>query len=277
MSRRTRRAVKKYGLTALCITLILFAVILVAIAVRALGDKGDETMGNTDTDTQSQTSVSNTDPVTDTESNITSSEPEPDPEPKFDFTAWNLILLNPDNKMPEGQTPELKKFSFNGTSGRVDVRVYDAFEAMFSAAKEDGVTLTVRSAYRPVDEQTLYFNNKVQEYKDKGYSDDEAYKKAATIIAVPGTSEHHSGLAMDILTPSYNRLNEGFEKTEAAQWLFEHCADYGFILRYPKDKTDVTEIIYEPWHYRYVGVEAAKIITEEGLCFEEFVAKYGAE
>ncbi len=295
MSRKAKKMVRKYGLSALLVTVILLLILLVAVAIRSLGGSTGDTVQNTDTAPSThfqQGSVTNTAPETDgsqttdsvpaTDSADTDSESEknsasdkPLPEEELDFSAWNLILLNPDNALPEGFEPDLKKFSFNGTSGYVDARTYDAFHAMFSAAKEDGITLTVRSAYRSVSTQTVNFNNKVQEYKNKGYSDEKAFATAATIIAVPGTSEHHTGLAMDILTPSYNRLNEGFAQTDAAKWLFAHCAEYGFILRYPEDKTDITKIIYEPWHYRYVGVTAAKIITEEGICYEEFVAKYG--
>ncbi len=296
MSRKARRAVKKYGLTLLSILILLLVTVCIIGAVRHFGG-GDERVENTDTSGQNtvtdtvvntdtettagtQSTPTDTQPSTQTDSHISIStggetSDKTNVPTTFDFSAWNLILLNPENKLPEDFQTNLKKFSYNGTSGYVDARCHDAFEAMFAAAKKDGITLTVRSAYRNITTQTTNFNNKVQEYKDMGYSDEDAYATAATIIAVPGTSEHHTGLAMDILTPSYTRLNEGFEKTEAAQWLFEHCAEYGFILRYPKDKTEITQIIYEPWHYRYVGKEAAQIIMNEGICYEEFVAKYG--
>ena len=115
------------------------------------------------------------------------------------------------------------------------------------------------------------FNRKINQYKAKGYDDNEAYNIAKTIVAIPGTSEHNLGLAADIVTPSYQTLDEGFAQTEAFRWLSENAADYGFILRYPKGKGDITGIIYEPWHYRYVGQAAAKVITEQGICLEEYL------
>ena len=100
---------------------------------------------------------------------------------------------------------------------------------------------------------------------------DQAAEKAKTINAYPGTSEHELGLAADIVTPSYQSLDSGYDQTDAFKWLVEHCADYGFILRYPKEKQDITKIIYEPWHYRYVGQEDAKIIMESGVTLEEYL------
>ena len=91
------------------------------------------------------------------------------------------------------------------------------------------------------------------------------------VIAVPGTSEHHTGLALDIVTPTYQVLDDGYATTDAFKWLYENCADYGFILRYPENTTHITGIIYEPWHYRYVGVEVAKYITENNITFEEYI------
>ena len=197
------------------------------------------------------------------------------PDGSFDFSSWNLILLNPDNPLPENYKVQLKTINLNGKSRQVDVRCADAFVAMVTAAKNDGITLYLRSTYRGIQLQTDSFNARVQQYINQGYSREDAIAKTATIIAVPGTSEHHSGLAADITTPSYDRLDSGFENTDAFRWLKEHCAEYGFILRYPKEKTDITKIIYEPWHYRYVGKQAAQIIMSEGICYEEFVAKYG--
>lgn len=235
--------------------------------------KTDKTDSKTDTDESSTSSTTNegsgnTSDRTESHSGGSFSEP-------FDFSAWNLILLNPDNPLPEDFKVQLKTITLNGKSRQVDARCADAFVEMVTAAKNDGITLYLRSTYRGIQLQTDSFNAKVQEYIRKGYSKEEATAKTATIIAVPGTSEHHSGLAADITTPSYDRLDSGFENTDAFRWLREHCAEYGFILRYPSDKTEITKIIYEPWHYRYVGKQAAQIIMSEGICYEEFVERYG--
>ncbi|MBO5213604.1 MAG: M15 family metallopeptidase [Clostridia bacterium] len=239
----------------------------------------------TDTDTESDDPSTNT--YTDTDTNSDSSDHSDyntdDPTPginddgSFDFTAWNMILVNPDNPIPDDYPLKLSWVSLNGKDRQVNSLCAQAFRDMVNAAKEDGVILLLRSTYRGIELQTEGFNNKVQEYINQGYSKEKATEIAATVVAVPGTSEHHTGLAADITTPSFDRLNKDFDKTEAYQWLITHCAEYGFILRYPEDKTEITKIIYEPWHYRYVGKEAAQIIMSEGICYEEFVEKYGKQ
>lgn len=187
-----------------------------------------------------------------------------------DVSAWNMILCNPTHALPDGYFDNLELTSIYG-GYKVDSRIYYNVKAMFLAAKLDGITLSMISAYRDIDLQTRNFNNKMNYYINQGWDKDKAYAKTATIIAVPGTSEHHTGLALDILTPSYTSLTADFDKTAAYKWLEEHCTEFGFILRYAKDKTDVTKIIYEPWHYRFVGIENAKKITASGLSYEEYL------
>lgn len=194
----------------------------------------------------------------------------------FAKDQWYMLLANPDNALPEGYTFEQAKVKSAGRDWIVDARCAEDLKAMLAAAKADGVSLILCSAYRTIEKQTTNFNNKMKEYLNKGYSEEEARKVTATIIAVPGTSEHHTGMAVDIVTPSYQNLNAGFDKTEAYKWLEANCAEFGFVLRYRKDKTEITKIIYEPWHYRYVGKEAATIMMEEKISFEEFLDKYGA-
>ena len=184
------------------------------------------------------------------------------------FDSWKLVLASEKSPLPEGFSVEVSKLP-NGKE--FDSRAIDDLEAMLKAAKADGVNLTVVSAYRSYDYQVGLFNRKVNQYKATGYNDTDAYNIAKTIVALPGTSEHNLGLAADIVTPSYMTLDDGFENTNAFAWLSTHCAEYGFILRYPKDKGDITGIIYEPWHYRYVGHSAAKEIMEKGICLEEYL------
>ena len=187
---------------------------------------------------------------------------------QLSFDSWKLVLANEKNPLPEGFSVEVSKLP-NGKE--FDSRAIGELKAMLAAAKADGVSLTVVSSYRSYDYQVGLFNRKVNQYKAKGYNDTDAYNIAKTIVALPGTSEHNLGLAADIVTPSYMTLDEGFEKTEAFAWLSTHCAEYGFILRYPNGKGDITGIIYEPWHYRYVGQAAAKQIMEQGICLEEYL------
>ena len=193
----------------------------------------------------------------------------------FAKDQWYMLLANPDNALPEDYTFEQAKIQSAGRDWIVDARCAEDLKAMIAAAKADGVSLILCSAYRTIERQTTNFNNKMQEYIKKGYSEEEARAVTATIIAVPGTSEHHTGMAVDIVTPSYQNLNAGFDKTAAYKWLEANCAEFGFVLRYREDKTEITKIIYEPWHYRYVGKEAATIMMEEKISFEEFLEKYG--
>ena len=158
---------------------------------------------------------------------------------------------------------------------KFDVRAADALRAMLDAAAADGYPLAIVSAYRTVDRSRVLYTNKVAELVGQGMSQAEAEEEAAKWIAPPGTSEHHTGLAVDVVSSDYyyyySDLEQDFETFEEFQWLITHCADYGFVLRYPKDKEDVTNIVYEPWHYRYVGVENAKRMMAENLCLEEYV------
>jgi D-alanyl-D-alanine carboxypeptidase len=142
---------------------------------------------------------------------------------------------------------------------------------MMADARAQGIELIVCSAYRDVAYQTTLFNNKVSELMQSGLTQQEAEAKAGTIVAVPGTSEHNSGLAVDLVTPAYQVLDEGYAETDAAKWLAAHTPEYGFILRYPKGMEAITGIIFEPWHYRYVGREYAREITDSGLCLEQWI------
>ena len=109
----------------------------------------------------------------------------------------------------------------------------------------------------------------------EGNDQQAAEDEAATVVARPGCSEHNTGLAVDVECADFADLDEGFRDTFAYEWLMEHCAEYGFILRFPQDKEDITGVIYEPWHYRYVGVEAATEIMSRGLCLEEYLEEKG--
>ena len=132
----------------------------------------------------------------------------------------------------------------------------------------------VTSAYRSYDRQCEVFNATMQDWISQGYTPLSAYDETKKSVAVPGTSEHATGLAVDIMSTEYSELDDKQGDTEEQKWLMEHCYEYGFILRFPKDKSDVTGIVYEPWHYRYVGADAAKAIQEKGITLEEYV---GAE
>lgn len=182
---------------------------------------------------------------------------------------WRLILVNKQNPIPDGYDVEL--VSYNGSKNQVDKRIVDDLDAMIKAAGEDGISLYICSAYRSYERQTTLFSNKISSCLRGSESYFKAYSKAAMSVAPPGTSEHQLGMALDIVTGSYTSLNSGFGDTPAGEWLAENAADYGFILRYPKGKEDITGIIYEPWHYRYVGRKYSKEISDLGITLEEYV------
>lgn len=197
---------------------------------------------------------------------------EPSPRlPSIDEAPWYLTLANGAHPLPADWEIDTTTL----TSGReVDSRIFDALTAMLNDCKAQGLSPIVCSAYRTVSRQQELFDEKCSELMADGLSYSEAKSAAATIVAIPGTSEHNLGLSVDICSMDYQLLDDAQADTAEQKWLMEHCVEYGFILRYPKGKEELTGIIWEPWHYRYVGVEAAKAITESGLCLEEYLALF---
>lgn len=194
--------------------------------------------------------------------------------PEFAADDWRLILANLQHSVPSDY--EVPLGNVNTLKGMLycDARIVDDWLAMQKAAGKDGVSLVICSPYRDLQYQKKLFNQQIRYYMGIGASYMEAYQRTSDAIAVPNTSEHQMGLAFDIVTPAYTSLDEGFADTAAGKWLAENSCDYGFILRYPKGKEFITGIEYEPWHFRYVGVEAAKLITKEGITLEEFWEEY---
>ena len=178
---------------------------------------------------------------------------------------WNLILVNKNHKIPYNYSPELIELS-NGE--KVDARIYPDLQKMFDDARAAGLQLFVRDGYRTGDEQKAIMNDKIAAYETEGYSKKEAKALAKTYVAEPGTSEQELGLSVDI-----NSESSGASQDAVYEWLDENAYKYGFIKRYPADKTDITGIDNEPWHYRYVGYEAAKEMKEQNLCLEEYLKK----
>lgn len=187
-----------------------------------------------------------------------------------DGTPWNMTLVNAENPMQEGYVPELAEVE-NGYS--VDARIAEDLNAMLAAARADGCQPQICSAYRSVEKQVQVFNDTVNSWISQGSSFWDAYQRTTQEVALPGTSEHGIGLAVDIVSNQYGELDAKQAETVEAQWLQEHCYEYGFILRYPPEKQSLTGIIYEPWHYRYVGREMAQKIKESGLTLEEYLGK----
>ncbi len=181
---------------------------------------------------------------------------------------WKLVLVNGTHSMEEGYVPELAEIENNHY---FDARAVEYLQQMLADGRKEGLDFWICSSYRTMKKQTSLYENKVRRLKAEGLSEKEAREEAGTVVAYPGTSEHQLGLAVDIVAKDYQILDEKQANTDEAKWLKENCWKYGFILRYPLDKTEETGIIFEPWHYRYVGREAAKEIMEQGICLEEYL------
>ena len=175
---------------------------------------------------------------------------------------WSLVVVNQWNELPEDYSIELTELS-NGQ--KVDSRIYPYLQEMFDAAREEGVYPVVREGYRTAEEQQDILDDKIQTYINQGYSQARAESAAKEWVALPGTSEHQLGIAVDINADKTKCSND-----EVYTWLAENAYKFGFILRYPMGKQEITGTSYEPWHYRYVGIEAAYEINERGICLEEY-------
>ena len=182
--------------------------------------------------------------------------------------SWKTVLVNKDHALADGYVPEL--VAVDNTNFKFDARAAADLNAMLQGARDAGLSPMICSSYRTWERQTSLFEKQVVKQQNTGLTYDEAYEKAKTVVAYPGTSEHQTGLATDIVATSHQMLDDSQADTPEQQWLMANCWQYGFVLRYPAGKSDLTGVIYEPWHYRYVGKEVAQYIMENGLCLEEY-------
>lgn len=179
-----------------------------------------------------------------------------------------LMLVNADHPLPEGYRPETRELP-NGTS--IDRRAYDDLIQMINDGEREGLDFVICSAYRSYEKQQQLYDDKVARVQQElGMDHEKACEEAKRTVALPGTSEHNLGLAADIVAYAYQQLDDAQLDTPECKWLMENAWKYGFIMRYPESKKDITHIIFEPWHYRYVGREAAKAMHESGQCLEEY-------
>lgn len=192
-------------------------------------------------------------------------------EPEFSRDDWQLVLVNKNHPIADDYT-----FTLGTIKGSMqcDERIIPDLFSMLEAALNDGVNLVICSPYRDDSRQQMLFDRKVNKYTAQGMSYLEAYKVAAQTVTIPGSSEHQIGLAIDMISDNYSSLNAGFGDTPAGKWLAGHAHEYGFIIRYPEGKEDITGIEYEPWHLRYVGKNAAWVLYNESITLEEFWEKY---
>ena len=183
-----------------------------------------------------------------------------------------LLLVNKWNKIPSNYTMKLTELA-NGQA--IDTRAYPDLQQMMDDCRAAGLSPIICSSYRSVEKQEQLYENKISRLMAEGYSYERAKEEAGKVVAIPGTSEHQTALALDIVDATNQNLDETQESTAVQKWLIEHSWEYGFVLRYPNGKSDITGIIYEQWHYRYVGRKAAREMKERDMCLEEYLEWLG--
>lgn len=181
---------------------------------------------------------------------------------------WKLLLVNYQNKINSDTKIDVVQLK-NGQA--IDKRCYEELQQMMDDCRDEGLDPIICSSYRSHRKQKILYEQKIYDLLNEGYSQTKAKNEAATVVAIPGTSEHEIGLAVDIVDDNYQMLENEQENTPVQKWLMKNCWKYGFILRYPENKKKITGVIYEPWHYRYVGKTAAKEIMSKGICLEEYL------
>lgn len=207
----------------------------------------------------------NENPKTDTNENtVTASTSTPNQDDPEVLKQWNLKLANKYVSIEKDYVPELA--TIEGEL-KFDKRAIGYLNKMMTAIRKSGITsIWIQSSYRSYEKQETLFNNKVAYYKQQGKQQEEAERLAQTVVQRPEQSEHNLGLAVD-----FNKVTNEFATTKAFTWLQKNAQDYGFILRYPEGKEEITGVTYESWHWRYVGEEHAKIIKEKDFCLEEYI------
>ena len=267
---RHKAIVKRRIFIAVCLCILLALAVLIAFVVKsALGGKKGGSSG------ASQGSSTVNESVSDVQSE--------DPTPSYPATGPNgldanfsqLLLVNAQNPLPEnydyeGNLTEIPTKYINGMLKQIDKNVWPYMQAMIDAQRATQTDsknwLYVRSPYRSYKTQKMLFDQETKKWLATGLSSEEAEAKAATVVTRPGTSEHNTGFSAD-----FNIAEDSFESTAMFTWMQEHAADYGFVLRFPKDKQEITGITYESWHYRFVGINNAKEMNRLNMCLEEYI------
>ena len=271
-SQRHKALVRRRIFLSLCAVILAAVILLIAFAVKAVmtGGKKDNTPSGASS-IQSGV-VSDISDVSDSSSEESSVTSYPSTGPNgLDANYTNLLLVNDKNPLPadydyEGNLITIPEKYLNGWRNKIDKNIWPYMKAMIEAAWADGVELYVLSPYRSYEAQNTLFQKQVETQISLGLSSEKAEQKAATVVARPGTSEHHTGLSAD-----FNMAEDKFETTEMYRWMQQHAADYGFVMRYSGEKQSITGVIHESWHYRFVGINAAKEMNRLNMCLEEYV------
>lgn len=268
-NKRRKAIIRRRIFIALVAVLLAVLIALVAVIVAVIKNGSENNTGgnssdnvSVSSDASSETDVSSTESVDDTPSVFVTPTGV-----TLDTEFSRLLLINGENPLPDDYDTNVREYLVeiddqyrnNDYVTQIHKEVYPYITAMVAAAQADGVNLQVWSPFRSYAIQNDLFQRQVNRV-----GGDEA--KAATVVARPGTSEHNTGLCAD-----FNMASDAFESTDMYTWMCENAEDYGFILRYPKDKIDITGVIYESWHWRFVGINVAKEINELGLTLEEYI------
>lgn len=263
----------RFALLVILVTILGILLVLFALFCR------DRNYNEVEITTETTTEESTTEPITEEPTSTleeSTTEAETTTKPPVKWDNYNPIdVLNSENwattliskKYPLGKTysPTLAPV-IDGSSVTADTRVADAYKLMYADALKEGLVLTPYSAYCSYSRQQTNYENKVQAFVLQGMTEDEAKANAEKRIEPAGCSENGAGLSVDIVSAS-----AGFSSTDEYKWLVNNAHKYGFVLRYPEDKTDITGIIYQPWHWRYVGIEVANEMKSNNLCLEEYL------
>lgn len=282
MENNNKKGISKRTLRTKIILLVILAVIMVPLIIlyKSVGDTTPKIKlydrNQTENSSENQ-EAQTTEPQTEPQTEPASEEPQAVSETKTDekkhatiipitdAEKWNLAIINTKYPLPDSYAPTLSN-AINGSNIQLDSRVSERYAEMYAAAKLSGCVLTPYSGYHSYALQETNYNRKVNFYVNQGISAEEANQKASAQVLPAGCSEHNAGLAMDIVSASSDFIN-----TKEYKWLCENAYNYGFILRYPEDKTAITGMNFEPWHWRYVGTQAAKEMKEKNQCLEEYL------
>lgn len=253
------------------VALFLVVIFLVVLCTDPLGNNGcgpSESMmtsGDAPETTDSDVSQSN-DASSDTAADTSDQTSGSTADNTTTSSDWRLLLVNSTHPLADDYSVDLTELR-NGQS--VDTRILSDLQEMFDAARSEDIYPIVSDAYRTREDQQTLMDDVIQNYEDEGYSSEEASSKAEQVIAKPGTSEHETGLAIDIAgDDDYDQ-----DTDSVLEWMNSNAYKYGFILRYPSGKESVTGAEAENDHYRYVGKEAAKVIHDQGICLEEYLSQ----